>query len=146
MLLWYAVIPPRRASLEAAGLPLPPRSLPSGRAEPMMRGWRDIMDIDPAAITESLRGTLGELLGMRVVEAGPDRGVAELRIRDDLRTVGGALHRGTLMALADTVGAAATGLNPPPGARTTTLQAKTHFFPARRAGLRPPGGTPPHPG
>src|SRR2546422_9916668 len=100
MLLWYAVILPRRASIEAAGLPLPPRSLPSGRAEPMMRGWRDIMDIDPAAITESLRGTLGELLGMRVVEAGPGRGVAGLRVRDGLPPRGGAAHGGTPVALA----------------------------------------------
>src|SRR2546427_9309368 len=95
MLLWYAVILPRRASIEAAGLPLPPRSLPSGRAEPMMRGWRDIMDIDPAAITESLRGTLGELLGMRVVEAGPPTAVAGLPVRGGLPTLGGALPGGT---------------------------------------------------
>src|SRR2546422_8642518 len=106
MLLWYAVILPRRASIEAAGLPLPPRSLPSGRAEPMMRGWRDIMDIDPAAITESLRGTLGELLGMRVVEAGPRRVGAELRGRGDLPTAGGALPRGPPVAPAAPGGAA----------------------------------------
>ena len=59
--------------------------------------------------------------------------VAELTIRDELRTVGGALHGGTLMALADTVGAAATVLNLPPGAGTTTLESKTNFFAAGRA-------------
>jgi len=91
--------------------------------------------MDPTAIGESLKGTLAGLLGIRVIESSPDRVVAELAIRDDLRTVGGALHGGTLMALADTVGAAATMLNLPPGAGTTTLESKTNFFAAGRAGL-----------
>jgi 1,4-dihydroxy-2-naphthoyl-CoA hydrolase len=95
---------------------------------------REIMD-KGAAINESLKGTLGDLLGLRFVETAPERVVAELTIRDELRTVGGALHGGTLMALADTVGAAATVLNLPPGAGTTTLESKTNFFAAGRAGV-----------
>jgi uncharacterized protein (TIGR00369 family) len=39
------------------------------------------------------------------------------------------------MALADTVGAAATVLNLPPGAGTTTLESKTNFFAAGRSGV-----------
>jgi uncharacterized protein (TIGR00369 family) len=93
------------------------------------------MDIDPATLAESQRGTLAELLGIRFVEASKDRVVAELTIRDDLRTVGGSLHGGTLMAFADTVGATATVLNLPPGAGTTTLESKTNFFAAGRQGL-----------
>jgi uncharacterized protein (TIGR00369 family) len=93
------------------------------------------MDGDPATMDEAMKGTLASLLGMRFVEARPDRVVAELTIRDDLRTVGGALHGGTLMALADTVGAAATVLNLPPGAGTTTLESKTNFFAAGRSGV-----------
>ena len=73
-------------------------------------------------------------LGMRFVEVGPDRVVAELEIKENLTTVGGAVHGGTLMALADTVGAAATVLNLPPGATTTTLESKTNFFAAGRGG------------
>ena len=69
------------------------------------------MTLDPANLTERFRGTLGELLGIRFVETSRDRVAAELPIRDALRTVGGAVHGGTLMALADTVGAAATVLN-----------------------------------
>src|SRR5881409_1839517 len=88
-----------------------------------------------AAINEDLRGTLGGLLGMRFVEAAPERVVAELTIRDELRTVGGSLHGGTLMALADTVGATATVLNLPAGATTATLESKTNFFAAGRAGF-----------
>jgi uncharacterized protein (TIGR00369 family) len=99
-----------------------------------------------AAINESLKGTLGELLGMRFVEVAPERVVAELTIRDELRTVGGALHGGTLMAFADTVGAAATIVNLPAGASTTTLESKTNFFAAGRSGVVRAESTPLHRG
>ena len=95
---------------------------------------------------EVLRGTLGELLGIHFVETGKDRVVAELTIRDELRTVGGALHGGTLMAFADTVGAAATIVNLPAGAGTTTLESKTNFFAAGRAGVVRAESTPLHRG
>src|SRR6058998_2162554 len=92
------------------------------------------MSVDPASLSERFGGTLAELLGIRFVEAELDRVVAELTIRDALRTVGGALHGGALMALADTVGAAATVLSLPPGATTTTLESKTNFLAAGRSG------------
>ena len=104
------------------------------------------MSLAPADINEQMRGTLGGLLGVRVVEMSPDRVVAELTIRDDLRTVGGALHGGTIMALADTVGATATFVNLPPGAGTTTLELKTNFFAAGRTGLVRAEATPLHRG
>ena len=105
------------------------------------------MDIDPELFNERMAGTLSTLLGLRIVEATPDRVVAELTIRDELRTVGGALHGGTLMALADTVGAAATVVNLPPGAAgTTTLESKTNFFAAGRSGVVRAEATPLHKG
>jgi uncharacterized protein (TIGR00369 family) len=104
------------------------------------------MDIDPAAVTDRLKGTLSDLFGMRVVEAARDKVVAELVIRDELRTVGGALHGGTLMAFADTVGATATALNLPAGATTTTLESKTNFFAAGREGIVRAEATPLHRG
>jgi 1,4-dihydroxy-2-naphthoyl-CoA hydrolase len=105
------------------------------------------MVIDPKQFNERMAGTLSTLLGLRIVEASPDRVVAELTIRDDLRTVGGALHGGTLMALADTVGAAATVVNLPPGATgTTTLESKTNFFAAGRSGVVRAEATPLHRG
>jgi 1,4-dihydroxy-2-naphthoyl-CoA hydrolase len=104
------------------------------------------MTVDPAAFTERFKGTLGELLGIRFVEAGPDRVVAELTYRGELTTVGGGLHGGTLMALADTVGAAATVLNLPPGAGTTTLESKTNFMAASRSGVVRAESTPLHRG
>ena len=93
------------------------------------------MSIDAATLEQRFRGTLSDLLGIRFVEAQPDRVVAEIQVRDDLRTVGGAVHGGTLMALADTVGAAATVLNLPAGATTTTLESKTNFLAAGRGGV-----------
>jgi 1,4-dihydroxy-2-naphthoyl-CoA hydrolase len=92
------------------------------------------MTIDPNRVAEHFKGTLAEVLGIRIVEASPDRVVAELTIRDELRTVGGALHGGTLMALADTIGATATVLNLAPGDTTTTLESKTNFMAAGRSG------------
>ena len=71
-------------------------------------------------------------LGMRLVEVGPERVVAELEIGERLTTLGGAVHGGALMALADTAGAAGTVAN---GVRTATLESKTNFFAAGRAGV-----------
>jgi 1,4-dihydroxy-2-naphthoyl-CoA hydrolase len=104
------------------------------------------MEADPAAITERLRGTLSGLLGVRFVEATPERVVAELTYREELTTWGGILHGGTLMAFADTVGAVATVLNLPPGASTTTLESKTNFFAAGRSGTVRAESTPLHRG
>lgn len=105
------------------------------------------MGLDPAALAERFKGTLPELLGLRFVEASPDRVVAELDYREALTTVGGSLHGGTLMALADTVGAAATVLNLPPGAAgTTTIESKTNFLAAARSGTVRAEATPLHRG
>jgi len=104
------------------------------------------MSLDPVAVTERFKGTLGDLLGIRFVEAGPERVVAELTYREDLTTIGGSLHGGTLMALPDTVGATATVLNLPTGATTTTLESKTNFIAAARAGVVRAESTPLHRG
>src|SRR5262249_3771424 len=100
--------------------------------------------MDPETINESLRGTLADLLNIHFVDTTADRVVAELTVRDDLRTVKNALHGGTLMAFADTVGAAAAIINLPPGASTTTLESKTNFFAAGRAGVVRAEATPLH--
>jgi 1,4-dihydroxy-2-naphthoyl-CoA hydrolase len=100
----------------------------------------------PAELQHLCRGTLVEHLGIRFVDAGPDRVVGELAIVDAVRTVGGGLHGGTIMAFADTVGAAAAILNLPPGCSTTTLESKTNFFAAGRAGIARAEATPLHRG
>ena len=102
--------------------------------------------VDAGAMAGQWRGTLVELLGIEFVELTRERVVATLAIRDDLRTAGGALHGGTLMAFADTVGAVATVLNLPAGAGTTTLESKTNFFAAGRSGTVRAETTPLHRG
>lgn len=102
--------------------------------------------VDAGAMAETWRGTLVDLLGIEFTELTKERVVATLVIRDDLRTVGGALHGGTLMAFADTVGAVATVLNLPAGAGTTTLESKTNFFAAGRSGTVRAEATPLHRG
>jgi 1,4-dihydroxy-2-naphthoyl-CoA hydrolase len=102
--------------------------------------------IDPALLQAPHRGTLTDLLGVRFVEGSLDRVVAEIEVRDDLRTVGGRIHGGTLMTLADIVGATAAAINLPPGASTTTLESKTNFFAAGREGRIRAEATPLHRG
>ena len=72
------------------------------------------------------------LLGMRIVEAGPDRIVAELDVRPELCTTGGILHGGAYMALADTLGALGTLLNTTEETRTATTDSSTKFIGAAR--------------
>jgi 1,4-dihydroxy-2-naphthoyl-CoA hydrolase len=64
----------------------------------------------------------------------PDRVVARLKVSDKLMTVGGTVHGGTLMAFADTIGAAGTVANLAEGQRTATLESKTNFIAGCRAG------------
>jgi uncharacterized protein (TIGR00369 family) len=85
-------------------------------------------------IEQSLKGLFPDTLGIRFVEVLPERVRATLLVRDDLCTVPGMLHGGALMAFADTLGAVATVANLPAGARTTTIESKTNFLAAGRAG------------
>jgi len=72
------------------------------------------------------------LLGMRIVEAGVDRIVAELEVRPELCTTGGILHGGAYMALADTLGALGTLMNMTEERRTATTDSSTKFIGAAR--------------
>ncbi|KIZ42730.1 MULTISPECIES: PaaI family thioesterase [Rhodopseudomonas] len=75
------------------------------------------------------------LMGIRFIEADKERVVATMMVRDDLCTLGGAVHGGAVMALADSVGAAATVINLPADAKgTTTIESKTNFIGAAKAG------------
>ena len=74
------------------------------------------------------------VLGVRFVEAAPERVVAELTVREELCTTPGIMHGGAIMAFADTLGGSATSLNLPPGAGTTTIESKTNFFAPARTG------------
>jgi len=57
---------------------------------------------------QDLNVGLSAHLGIRYLEITPERVLAELDIRPELLTTTNTLHGGTLMALADTVGAVGT--------------------------------------
>jgi len=73
-------------------------------------------------------------LGIEFVEVTPERVVARLKVSDKLMTVGDTVHGGTLMAFADSVGAAGTVANLAEGQRTATLESKTNFIAGCRSG------------
>jgi len=74
-------------------------------------------------------------LGVVFESAGPERVTAKMEVRKDLCTIGAILHGGAIMALADTVAAAATFINLPQEAKgTTTIESKTNFVAAAHLG------------
>lgn len=68
------------------------------------------------------------LMGVKLVEATPERVVAELLVRPELCTAGEIMHGGAYMAFADTLGAVGTVLNMERGKRTTTTDSSTKFI------------------
>ena len=77
-----------------------------------------------------------DFIGVIFESADPDRVTAKMLVRPDLCTAGAIIHGGALMALADTVGAAATFINLPEGAKgTTTIESKTNFLTAVSSGV-----------
>ena len=85
-------------------------------------------------------------LGIELVEVDPNRVVATLKVRPELLTVTDVVHGGTLMAFADTIGAAGTVVNLAPGQNTATLESKTNFFAAAFKGVVRAEATPLHKG
>ena len=90
--------------------------------------------MSPAAIQKVIATQFPGLLGVELLEVGPDRVVGRLPIRPELCTVGGILHGGAIMAFADTLGAVGTFLNQAPDSRTTTIESSTRFLSAAPAG------------
>jgi 1,4-dihydroxy-2-naphthoyl-CoA hydrolase len=68
------------------------------------------------------------MLGIEVLEAGPDKVVGRMLVRPEMCTGGNILHGGAYMAFADTLGALATVINMPSDARTATIESKTNFI------------------
>ncbi|MFE4664709.1 PaaI family thioesterase [Streptomyces sp. NPDC056716] len=101
-----------------------PTASPTSPASPTPPG--------PGALLAAVPFAAG--LGVTLTEAGPERVVARLGWAPRLCTLGGALHGGALMTLADTAGAVCAFLSLPPGAATSTVESSTHFFRAVRSG------------
>jgi 1,4-dihydroxy-2-naphthoyl-CoA hydrolase len=74
-------------------------------------------------------------LGIELLEATPDEVRAALEWTPELCTLGGVMHGGVLMALADNGGGVCAFLNLPEGATgTATIESKTNFLRAVRGG------------
>lgn len=85
-------------------------------------------------------------LGLVIESGGADGVVGRAAWQADRCTVGGALHGGYLMALADSVGAVCAHANLPPGAGTSTIESKTNFLRAATEGEITITSTPLHAG
>jgi uncharacterized protein (TIGR00369 family) len=84
----------------------------------------------------SLKMPFAELKGVTFTEASADRVVAQMLVRPDLCTLHHTIHGGAVMALADSVGAAATVINLPENAKgTTTVESKTNFIGGAKEGV-----------
>ena len=85
----------------------------------------------PEQLTESMpfAGTAGVV----ITAAAPEEVRAAMAWREDRCTLGGVLHGGALITLADSAGAVCAFLNLPDGAKgTSTLETKTNLFRAAR--------------
>ena len=83
----------------------------------------------------ALKMPFAELMGVSFTEVEKDRIVARMLVRPDLCTLNHTMHGGAVMALADSVGAAATVINLPEDAKgTTTLESKTNFVGGAKEG------------
>ena len=84
----------------------------------------------------TLKMPFAELMGVSFTEVEKDRIVARMLVRPDLCTLNHTIHGGAVMALADSVGAAATVINLPDDAKgTTTIESKTNFIGGAKEGM-----------
>jgi uncharacterized protein (TIGR00369 family) len=75
------------------------------------------------------------LIGMELLEAGPELVRARLPWAPERCTTNGVMHGGAIMALADNSGGICAFLNLPEGAQgTATIESKTNFLRAVTAG------------
>ncbi len=83
---------------------------------------------DIPSLQKMIENLFPGLMGIRLLEATPQRVLAEMTVRPDLCTTGGILHGGAYMAFADTLGALGTVLNLQAGQWTTTTDSSTKFI------------------
>ena len=99
--------------------------------------------MDALAILNQHMLPFAKLMGLTYTSASKDKVTAEMLVREDMCTLPAILHGGAVMAFADTLGAAATFLNLPQGATTTTVESKTNFVAPAPAGTKVLGETTP---
>ena len=89
---------------------------------------------DPTQLVHSTMPLCAHL-GVRGERADKDEVVLTMEWRPELCTIGGLLHGGAVMALADSAGAVAAFLNLPEGAMgTSTISSSTSFLRGMKEG------------
>ena len=99
--------------------------------------------MDKLQLLNEVKLPFAEVLGLKFTAASETLVKAEMVVRKELCTRPDILHGGAVMAFADTLGAAATVLNLPEGAGTTTIESKTNFIAAAPLGTTVIGETTP---
>ena len=74
------------------------------------------------------------LLGIQLIEAGPDRVVMDLPVTEALSNRNGVMHGGAILGLTDNAGGTASSVNLKPGQNTVTLESKVNFLRPIRIG------------
>ena len=75
-----------------------------------------------------------KLLGIRLIEASPDRVVMDLPVTEALSNRNGVMHGGAILGLTDNAGGTASSINLKPGQNTVTLESKVNFLRPIRIG------------
>lgn len=74
------------------------------------------------------------MLGIQLIEAGPDRVVMDLPVTQALSNRNGVMHGGAILGLTDNIGGTASSLNLKPGENTVTMESKVNFLRPIRIG------------
>jgi|SRR5680860_453790 len=103
--------------------------------------------MDKRASENSLKGTLIEALGIKIVELGPDKVVATMPVNEATRQPFGLLHGGASVALAETVASLGTyNLIDPAKQLTVGLEINANHIRGKRDGIVTAVGLPLHKG
>ncbi len=88
----------------------------------------DHMDEAVARQDQIFKDTFPGMLGVRILEAGPQRAVATLEVGPSVLHPGGYAHGGAIAGFGDTIAAWATFPHLRPGQSFTTIEFKANFI------------------
>ena len=88
-----------------------------------------------AKANERIRGRFPGLVGMRFLEISPDRVLATLEVREELKQPWGILHGGAIATLLDTAAGAGAVANLERGQQSVTVEIKVNFIGSVRTGM-----------
>ncbi len=87
-----------------------------------------------ARANERIRGRFPGLVGLQFVSLSPDRVLASLEVREELKQPWGILHGGAIATLLDTAAGAGAMANVARGQTSVTVEIKVNYIGSVRAG------------